>query len=246
MLQQKTTVIDLNWLLSYSGILIPPVRRATVHEQRTNSVFTDSRFHSKAPIQGVCQSIQRKLSRQIVLLFRSISDNGFCPTDVSRKPQRYRNLLKSLASKVVSLRLSGEYVSQQFSQRQRKKRLANLSRFCTHTQSKKPANFTPTKTLASSWKIRSMPWTQPSSTCVYPCFHGHSFASTRVPSNCIRWWTWKAPYPRLYALQAVLCTKRPYLQPSLWRRPPFMSWTRGIRILQHYTIFQGSREDKAS
>jgi hypothetical protein len=31
MLQQKTTVIDLNWLLSCSGILIPPVRRATVY-----------------------------------------------------------------------------------------------------------------------------------------------------------------------------------------------------------------------
>ena len=126
MLQQKTTVIDLSRLLSYSGILIPPVRRATVHEQRTNSVFTDSRFHSKAPIQGVCQSIQRKLSRQIVLLFRSISDNGFCPTDVSRKPARYRSLSPLSEQQALSHGHPQSGVEKYSGQRQQGTRLANL------------------------------------------------------------------------------------------------------------------------
>ena len=136
MLQQKTIVIDLNGLLSYGGIFLSSVRRATAHEQRTNSVFTDSRLYSKASIQNLCSSLQRKLSSQIVLLFRPIPDNGFCPANVSRKPKRYRNLFKGFAPKAIPLWLSWERFSQQFSQCQRKKRLAALSRFCTHTDQK--------------------------------------------------------------------------------------------------------------
>jgi len=139
MLQQKTTVIDLNWLLSYGDILLSSIRRTTANEQRTNIVFADPRFCSKASIPSVCQSLQGKSSPQILLMFRSISDNGFCPTDVSQKPQRYRNLLTSLASKALSLWLSWKRFSQQFSQCQRKTRLANLSRLCTGSHQKSPA-----------------------------------------------------------------------------------------------------------
>ena len=139
MLRRKTTVIDLNWLLSYSGILLSHIRRATAHEQRTNSVFADSRLYSKAPIQSVCQSLQGKLSSQIVLLFRPIPNDGFCPTDLSGKFKRHRNLLKSLASKTLSLWFSWERFPQQFSQCKRKKRLANLSRLCTGSHQKSTA-----------------------------------------------------------------------------------------------------------
>ena len=136
MLQQKITVIDLNWLLSCGNILLSPIRRSAANDQRTNSVFANTRLYPKTSIQNLCQSIQRKLSSQIFLMFRPISDNGFCPTDISRKPKGYRNLLKSFASKTVSLWFSWQCLSQQFSQHQRKKGLANLSRLCTHTDQK--------------------------------------------------------------------------------------------------------------
>ena len=136
MLQQKTTVIDLNWLLSCSGILLPLFRRATSYEHRTNSVFANTRFHSKASIQNLCQSIQWQLQRQIVLVFRSISNNGICSTNLSPKLKRYRNLFASFAQKTLPLWLSWNNVSQQFIQCKREKRLANLPRLCTSTYRK--------------------------------------------------------------------------------------------------------------
>ena len=139
MLRLKKTVIDLNWLLSCGDILLSPIRRSIANEQRTNSVFANPRFYSKASIQNLCQSLQWKLSSQIFLMFRSISDDGICPANLSRKSERYRNLFKSVAQKTLSLWLSWKSFSQQFSQRQRKKRLANLSRLCTNTDQKSKA-----------------------------------------------------------------------------------------------------------
>ena len=136
MLQQKTTVIDLNWLSSCGDILQLPIRRRTANEYRTNSVFANPRFHSKASIQNLRQSLRWQLSSQIVLMFRSLSDNGFCPANLSRKSKGYRNLFKSFAPKTLSVWLSWKSFSQQFSQCQRKKRLANLSRLRTHSNQK--------------------------------------------------------------------------------------------------------------
>ena len=130
MLQQKTTVIDLNSLLSCGDILLLPIRSCTVNEQRTNSLFTDSRFYSNASIQSLCQSLLRQLSSQVFLMFRPISDHGICSTNIPRKPKRYRNLLKSFGRETLSLRLPWKSFAEQFSQRQRKKRLANISRLC--------------------------------------------------------------------------------------------------------------------
>lgn len=139
MLQQKTTVIDLNWLLSCDNILLLSGRRNTANAQPTDSIFANTRFYSKASIQNMCQSLQRKLSNQIFLLLRSISYNGICSTDLSREPERYRNLFKSLASKTLSLRLSWKSFQKQFSQRQRKKRLANISRLRSSSYQKSKA-----------------------------------------------------------------------------------------------------------
>ena len=139
MLQQKTTVIDLNWLLSCGDILLSSCRRATANEQRTNSVFTNTRFHSKASIQNLCQSIQWQLQCQIVHVFRSIFNDGVCSANLSPKPKRYRNLFASFAQKTLSLRLSWNNVSQQLSQCQREKRLANISRLCTSSYQKSKA-----------------------------------------------------------------------------------------------------------
>ena len=131
MLQQKTTVIDLNSMLSCGDILQSLIRRATTHDKRTNSFFANPRFHSKASIQNMRQSLLRQLSSQIFLVLRPISDNGFRSTNIPRKPKRYRNLLKSFEQKTLSLWLPWESLPKQFSQCQRKKRLANISRLCT-------------------------------------------------------------------------------------------------------------------
>ncbi len=97
MLQQKTTVIDLNSLLSCGDILLSLIRRSTVDEQRTNSLFANSRFYSKASIQNLRKSLQRQLSSKIFFMFRPISDNGFRSINIPRKPERYRNLLKMIS-----------------------------------------------------------------------------------------------------------------------------------------------------
>ena len=124
MLQQKTTVIDLNGLLSFSDILLSLIRRSTVNEQRTDSFFANSRFYSKASIQNLRQSLLRQLSSQIFLMLRPISDNGLRSTNISRKPKRYRNLLKSFGWETLSLWLPWKSFSEQFSKRKREKKLA--------------------------------------------------------------------------------------------------------------------------
>ena len=139
MLQKKTTVIDLNSLLSCGDILLSLARRTTANEQRTNSFFANPRFYSKASIQSLRQSLLRQLSSQIFLMLRPISDNGLRSTDISRKPKRYRNLLKSFGRKTLSLRLPRENLSKQFSQCKRKKRLPNISRLCTSSNQKSKA-----------------------------------------------------------------------------------------------------------
>jgi len=126
----------LNWLLSCGDTLLSSSRRSTTHEQRMNSLFTNTRFHSKTSIQNLYQSIQRQLRSQVFLVFRSISDDGFCPANLSPKPKRHRNLFKSLAQKTLPLRLSWKSFSQQLGQCQREKRLANLSRLCTDSDQK--------------------------------------------------------------------------------------------------------------
>ena len=130
-LQQKITVIDLNSLLSCGDILLSLIRRSAINEQPENSFFTDSRFHPKASIQSLRQSLQRKLSSQIFLMLRPIFDNGLCSTGIPRKSKRYRNLFKSFGRKTLSLRLPRKSLSQQSGQCQREKRLANIPRLCT-------------------------------------------------------------------------------------------------------------------
>ena len=139
MLQQKITVIDLNSLLSCGDILLSLIRRNTANEQRTNSFFANSRFHSKASIQNLRQSLRRQSSSQIFLMLRPISDNGFRSTNIPGKPKRYRNLLKSFVRQTLSLWLPWKNFPEQFSQYQRKKRLANTSRLCTSSNQKSKA-----------------------------------------------------------------------------------------------------------
>ena len=131
MLRRKTTVTDLNWLLSCGDILPSSIRRSTVNEQRKNSVFANTRFYPKASIQNLCKSLQRQLSSQIFLMLRPISDDGIRTINLPRKPKRYRNLLKSFASKTLSLWLSRQSFSKQFSKCKREEGIPNISRPCT-------------------------------------------------------------------------------------------------------------------
>lgn len=135
-LQQKTTVIDLNGLLSCGDILLSPIRRDIVNGQSTNSFFADTRLYTKAPIQSLCRSIQWKSSGQIFLMLRSVFDNGIRSTDIQRKPPRYRNLFKGFGRKTLSLWFPRKSLKEQFSQYKRKTRLANLSRLRTSSDQK--------------------------------------------------------------------------------------------------------------
>ena len=139
MLQQITTVIYLNSLLSCGDIFLSLIRRSTANEHRTNSFFTIPRFYSKASIQSLRQSLLRQLSSQIFLMLRPIPDNGLCSTNIPRKPQRYRDLLKSFGRETISLWFPRKSFSEQFSQRKRKKRLANISRLCSSSNQKSKA-----------------------------------------------------------------------------------------------------------
>ena len=131
MLRQKTTVIDLNSLLSCGDISLLLIRRTTANEYRAYSFFANTGLHPKTSIQSLCQSLQWQLSNQIVFMFRPISNDGFRTTNISRQLARCRNLLTSFGRQVISLWLSRKNFSKYLSRCERKKRLANISRLCT-------------------------------------------------------------------------------------------------------------------
>ena len=131
MLQQETTVIDLNLLLSCGDISQSLVRRTTANEYRAYSFFTNPRLHPKASIQSLRQSLQWQLSNQIFFMFRPISNDGFRTANISRQFARCRNLLASFRKQTISLWLSREKFSKYLGRCERKKKLANISRLCT-------------------------------------------------------------------------------------------------------------------
>lgn len=135
MLQQKTTIIDFNSLLSCGDILGSLIRTAINNEQRAYSLFANPGFYTKTSIQNLCQPIQRQSSSQIFLLFRSIFNNGFLSIDMSRQFKRCQNLLASFRRQTVSLRLQRKNFSKHFGRCKRKKKLANISRLCTSSDS---------------------------------------------------------------------------------------------------------------
>ena len=131
MLQQKTTVIDLNSLLSCGDILHSLSRRTMANEQRAYSFFANTGLYPKASIQNLCQSLQRQSSNEIFFMFRPISNYGFRAANISRQLKRCRNLLASFGRQTISMRLSRENFPKYFSRRKREKMLANISRLCT-------------------------------------------------------------------------------------------------------------------
>ena len=135
MLHQKTTVIDLNSLLSCGDILQSPSRRIATNEQRTYSFFANPGLYSKASIQSLCQSLQWQPSNLIFFMFRPISNNGFCAVDISRQLKRCRNLFACFRGQAISLWLSRQNFSKYFSRCKREKKLANISRLCTSSNS---------------------------------------------------------------------------------------------------------------
>ena len=132
MLQQKTTVIDLNWLLPCGDILQSLVRRTSANEQRAYSFFANTGLCPKTSIQNLCQSLQLQLSNQIFFMFRSIFNHGFRTANISRQLKRCRNLSASFRRQTISMRLSCENFSKYFSRCKREKKLANISRLCTN------------------------------------------------------------------------------------------------------------------
>ena len=131
MLQQKTTVIDFNSLLSCGDILQSPIRRTTANEYRTYSFFANTGLRPKVSIQSLRQSLQWQLSNQIFFMFRPISNDGFRTANISRQLARCRNLLTSLGRQTIPLWLSRENFPKYFSRCKREKKLANISRLCT-------------------------------------------------------------------------------------------------------------------
>jgi len=135
MLQQKTTVIDLNSLLSCGDIFQSLVRRNTANENRAYSFFANLGLYSKASIQSLRQSLQWQPSDQIFFMFRPISNDGIRTTDIPRQLKRCRNLLASFRRQTISLWLSRKNFSKYFSRCKREKKLANISRLCTSSNS---------------------------------------------------------------------------------------------------------------
>ncbi len=134
-LQRKTTVIDLNSLLSCGDIFQSLVRRNTANENRAYSFFANPGLYSKASIQSLRQSLQWQPSDQIFFMFRPISNDGICTVDIPRQLKRSRDLLASFRRQTISLWLSRKNFSKYFSRRKREKKLANISRLCTSSNS---------------------------------------------------------------------------------------------------------------
>jgi hypothetical protein len=131
MLQQKTSVIDFNSRLSCGDSLQSLIRRTQTNEFRAYNFFANPGFYPTASVQSLRQSLQWQSSCQIILMFRSIFNNGFRAADISRQFERCRNLFASSTRQALSLRISRKNLSKYFGRCKRKKKLANISRFCT-------------------------------------------------------------------------------------------------------------------
>src|SRR6266498_662217 len=83
---------------------------------------------SFVPISKVCCPLQRRLSQSFIFLSRPILLHGFCPTDLSRKFTRYRNLPQRDADTITSHGLSRSSCSKHSGVCKREPRLAYFCR----------------------------------------------------------------------------------------------------------------------
>jgi len=100
------------------------------HVFRKNCFLSSNGASSASSFSSVCRPIQRQFQDQGVLLPRSISMHGFCPTDLSREPTRHRIMSVGAEEQALSHGDPLFDFSQQFGQRQQGQRLAYLRRSC--------------------------------------------------------------------------------------------------------------------
>ena len=96
-----------------------------------NNFLSTFRLSAEETIRQVCTKISRQSSDKIFLMLRPISFDVFRTNYQSQKPSRHRNISSCNGAKTLSLWLPWKSFSQQFSQRQREKKLANISGFRT-------------------------------------------------------------------------------------------------------------------
>lgn len=130
-LEQKLGVIDLNRKLLYSN----DSNKGVINEYRQNCFFSDHGISSITSISKMCKKIQRRLQSAKFYMHGSILMYGLCPTHISRKFARYRSLFTLNARQTLSHGYSRQSKPNNFSQSQRKSRLAYLRRFCTSVNS---------------------------------------------------------------------------------------------------------------
>ena len=98
------------------------------HVFRANHFFSTIRFSTQIRIQQMRRSLSGKPAREKLFLPKSVSLHGLCTTHRARKFARHRNLPSSHGDKIIPRRLSRQDFPKHLGGRQRKKRLANLSR----------------------------------------------------------------------------------------------------------------------
>jgi hypothetical protein len=103
MLQNKKPVIDLKSSLFSVNVSETLTYRTNIYECSSNSIFSNLRLCTKASIQSLRQTLPRQSSNQIILMLRSIFDDGFCSTNLQGKPAGHRNMFAGIREKIVPL-----------------------------------------------------------------------------------------------------------------------------------------------
>src|SRR5712664_490764 len=104
-------------------------------EPGTNRVCSTHQFSFAQRIQSLRQSLRWQQGRALVPLLGSVSDHGFCPTNLPREFARHRSLSASARPQALSLWLPWSQQAGHAGRRQRDPRLENLCRLRSESDS---------------------------------------------------------------------------------------------------------------
>lgn len=125
---------DFNRKIHFSAdSLVGLVPEGISNEHGAYYIFAVDGLASQVRIRQMRSAISRRQTSQDFHLLRSVSHDGFRPVDISGKSSRHRNVSHRSEEQALSCGNQREYFPQHSGRCERKKRLANLRRFCAGT-----------------------------------------------------------------------------------------------------------------
>src|SRR5215813_11719262 len=126
-------MMSLNDLNFDPAVLCRSLSRSTSKEKafepRTNCICSTHQLPLSQRIQSLRRTLPRQQGCAFILLLGSVTDNGVCPTDLSREPTRHRSLPSCTRQQALPQRPLWSSQALDIGRCQRESRLENLCRF---------------------------------------------------------------------------------------------------------------------